>query len=399
MDQFLQTFPSLDDFIDRFGTVIPLLHKLKETPQDHIWHAEGDVATHTDMVLSEVEKLLQDEASHLSESKKLSLILSAGFHDIMKPLTTKTKEKYGRICLVSPKHEIRGRNYLAYRLVESDVPYSVVVEVLNLVGYHSAPKHFIKDDEPKSEFWKLSRKVNVELLYFLEIADMRGRTCADKKEQVLYIELFKEQCIEYGVWKTDPYAEWDVFIQETFKDYMPHIPPLVCGNARRDFEAGKIYTPEEAISKAHNYVENAPNLILLMGPSGSGKSTWTEEQGIPIVSLDTLREEINGNRSDQSNKGEILQEAQERLRVEFRKGGEVIYDATNLRRDFRSKILKLAHDYNAFTQIVVFHKPLSQLYRDNAARPYSVPESVLERQIESVEWVDVTEAHSVVYIR
>ena len=137
-----------------------------------------------------------------------------------------------------------------------------------------------------------------------------------------------------------------------------------------------------------------------MGPSGSGKSTWTATQGRTTISLDNIRETINGDRSDQSNKGKVLQEALEQLRVIFRLGnaGQVIYDATNLRKDFRSKILKLARDYGAVTHIVVFHKPISELFKKNADRKHSVPESALQKQIDSLEWVDATEAHRVSYV-
>ena len=57
---------------------------MKGVPQDAIWHAEGDVHTHTKMV---VEALVQlPEFKTLSEQDKHILFTGALFHDIEKKI-------------------------------------------------------------------------------------------------------------------------------------------------------------------------------------------------------------------------------------------------------------------------------------------------------------------------
>ncbi|MDJ0575495.1 MAG: hypothetical protein QNJ65_10060 [Xenococcaceae cyanobacterium MO_234.B1] len=78
--------PSIDEFVLGLGDRINLLKEYKSTPQDGEWHAEGDVHIHTGMVLDETYKILATEATHLSEERRLSLILGALLHDIAKLL-------------------------------------------------------------------------------------------------------------------------------------------------------------------------------------------------------------------------------------------------------------------------------------------------------------------------
>lgn len=87
LEQILQgAKPNLDDFIQAFGGIFDLLMRLKDTPQDKIWHAEGDVYIHTQMVLEQTYKLL-DQLDWEVE-KRLVQVLAAVFHDIAKPIST-----------------------------------------------------------------------------------------------------------------------------------------------------------------------------------------------------------------------------------------------------------------------------------------------------------------------
>lgn len=57
--------------------------------QDAQWHSEGDVWTHTQMVLGQLTEL--PEWLSLSKHCKTLLTFTALFHDIAKPLTTDRK--------------------------------------------------------------------------------------------------------------------------------------------------------------------------------------------------------------------------------------------------------------------------------------------------------------------
>ena len=59
---------------------------MADCAQDAEWHSEGDVWTHTKMVLGQLLEL--DEWSSLTPHAQSVLICTALFHDVAKPLTT-----------------------------------------------------------------------------------------------------------------------------------------------------------------------------------------------------------------------------------------------------------------------------------------------------------------------
>ena len=76
----------------------------------------------------------------------------------------------------------------------------------------------------------------------------------------------------------------------------------------------------------------------------------------------------------------------------------MVWDATNLRRDNRERIIGLARDYGAFVSLVALQKPRELLYRHNRERERQVPEDVLERQLRRFQLPDLDEAHEVLYV-
>ena len=77
--------PPLDEFVSAFAPLIP------RTPQDALWHAEGNVYIHTSQVLHELYQLLKQDKVILSPEKRIALVLATVFHDIAKPFTTREK--------------------------------------------------------------------------------------------------------------------------------------------------------------------------------------------------------------------------------------------------------------------------------------------------------------------
>lgn len=66
--------PNFAECIEYLGDAFPLLHQFADTEQDSIWHAEGDVAIHTDMVLSQLYEILVNDDGHIKGTKRQVLI-------------------------------------------------------------------------------------------------------------------------------------------------------------------------------------------------------------------------------------------------------------------------------------------------------------------------------------
>lgn len=385
--------PNFDECVEQLGAHIPLLLRFKSTPQDAEWHAEGDVHIHTGMVLAELYQLLQTEAQHIQGAERQALILGACLHDIAKPMCTKTYEKDGRLRIGSSRHEAAGRSYLAFKMLSWALPFEVIWTVLNLVGEHQIPRLLVlKHSESKASFLKLARQSNMQLLYWLERADIQGRITVDKALDLLVLEEFKQLCQTYGVWQMlDPLTE----LRPAWEALPKPAQTYVQAYALAELESGKITQVLEALSTTYAHREQHAHLVMTCGVSGSGKSTWlqTHYPKYERISLDELREQWNGDRSSQACSGQIRQQAKEQLKAALREKRGVIWDATNVRKDFRTLIADLGRDYHALVTMVVFLLPETELRKNNRAREHVVTDAVLDRQLESYQLPTLDEAH------
>lgn len=152
----------------------PELVPMATTPQDAEWHPEGDVWTHTLMVVDEAAQ----RRPGLSRPEQVSLLLGALLHDIGKPATTIVVDSRVR----SPAHESVGLEPAARILdrlnIHSMDGYDVRARVLELVQWHMIPGAWQKADPPVSDgaFRRMARRTDLALLARLAEADCTGRT-------------------------------------------------------------------------------------------------------------------------------------------------------------------------------------------------------------------------------
>jgi hypothetical protein len=114
---------------------IPALTRLASTPQEPAYHGEGDVWTHTCMV---VEAMVGGSAyERASAEERFVLFYSALLHDIAKPDTTVIDEVTGRIG--QPGHSRRGSIDARILLWKAGVPFSLRETICRIVGVHQVP--------------------------------------------------------------------------------------------------------------------------------------------------------------------------------------------------------------------------------------------------------------------
>ena len=186
------------DFLCRTDLLrfFPEIAALKSVPQDPEWHPEGDVWTHTLMVL--------DAASQLRNADKdsdLLLMLGALCHDFGKPQTT--VEIDGRVR--SPGHDDAGVEPTVEFLTRLNLPRQKQRQVTALVRYHLVPTLFVKQGTGARGYRRLARKlsaadVSPELLLRVAKADHLGRTTSEAKAGVFSAEdPFRQAMSEYLV--------------------------------------------------------------------------------------------------------------------------------------------------------------------------------------------------------
>ncbi|MCA9494358.1 MAG: AAA family ATPase [Myxococcales bacterium] len=389
--------PSIAAFVDALAPAIPALAEFADTPQDPGWHAEGDVFIHTGMVLDEVYELLATRAAHLVGPRRTALVLGAALHDVAKPFTTRTMTIQGVERVAAPRHEMIGRSYLVPRLLGLGLPWAIVEPVLDLVGYHVTPKFLVVKNRERGSYQRLARSADPELLYWLELADMLGRRCVDRDQQVEHIEMFGLFAREYAAWRRfgDDAPDWRGLYREQLRGLSPATRDVCYGSFVHDLEAGRVTHPHEGLARSYRFRDEPfPEVVVTVGPSGSGKSTWIERNlgDHDVVSLDAIRDEL-GSRADQSQNGKVRQIAKDRLKDGLRAKAKLVWDATNLRRDFRDAVTNLARDYGALVTMVCFPRSAAQYAARNHGREHAVPANVLRRQLDAMQWPEVPEAH------
>ena len=390
---------TFDELSAELRPVLPLLGELPHTPQDPEWHAEGDVATHSALVLARAHEL----AEGLDPFDRAALLLAATLHDIGKALTTREEAEgsSGQIRLRSRQHARRGRDYLAYRLLDTGLAPRLILTVLELVAHHHS-LHRAAESELGRGVFALARQVPLPLLVRLAKADARGREVRGgdgrKGEDTAdYLELLAR---DLGVWNvTDPYAAFRAEIAALLPGAPPELLALAVGRGIQDWEAGVIHTPHEAVARVQEAARSGfPRLTVLCGPSGSGKSTYAHSvPDADLIRLDALRAKLGKNASDQRVNGQVLQAAREQLREALRRGRHAVWDATTLRRSQRAQVLGLGYDYGALTELHVLWTPPGQLGARISGRERQVNSAVLVDQLRLLEFPEVGEAHTLTW--
>ncbi|MFK7808003.1 MAG: AAA family ATPase [Saprospiraceae bacterium] len=346
---------------------------MKGVPQDPIWHAEGDVFTHTKMVTEELTKL--SEFKELTLQEKHILLSSALFHDIEKRSTTSKEEIDGRTRIVSPRHAKKGE-FTTRQILYSEIntPFLVREQICKLVRLHGLPIWAISKENPRKEVIYASTVVDTKLLSILAKADVLGRICPESDDILFKIELFKELCKEN-----------------------------LCFGEPKEFKSkhGRfLYFNKENSFPAYDPFDDLICTVTMMcALPGSGKDTYIKNNfDQPILSLDHIRRAHKISPTDKKGNGQVIQFAKEKTKEYLRSKTSFIFNATNITRDMRSRWVGLFTDYNARVKIIYIEVPYKKLLKQNANREYKVPEKVIQKLIGKLEIPDVKEAHEIEYV-
>ena len=121
------------------GATFPELAALAATPQDPEWHPEGDVWTHTLMVVDQAAAVVQAGTWELTDQEATHVLLGCLVHDVGKAPTTQEGVKDGRTRIVSPRHEVEGEPLARAILDRLTFGDDAARAVLAIVRWHLAP--------------------------------------------------------------------------------------------------------------------------------------------------------------------------------------------------------------------------------------------------------------------
>ena len=353
--------------------------EMKNTQQNPVFHGEGDVFTHTQMVCRKLVKM--PELYTLKRRQQAELFLAALLHDIGKVKTTRMEDGNW----VSPHHGSTGsrmvREFLWSGCSLCGTAEAMIFRetVCALVRYHMLPVHTMDQTEPERKVLEvaatgeLATDFSWSLLCILAEADVRGRIAEDIEKGLAQVELTKMLAEEAGC-LSKPYPFTDRY-------------------TRRAYFSGRNVQPNQTL-----YDDTWGEVIMISGLPGTGKDTWIGQQhpDMPMVSLDRIREELRIKQTD--NQGEVIQTAQGQAREYLRKKQPFIWNATDLMKDTRQKYIRLFEGYGTRVRIVYLETDWETRQARNMGRADAVPESAVSRMLAKTVLPTPDEAQTVEWI-
>ncbi|MCU0541739.1 MAG: AAA family ATPase [Oscillatoriaceae cyanobacterium Prado104] len=345
-------------------------HNLKGCQQDPIYHAEGDVLTHTKMVC---EALISSANwRQLSQQDRSIIFAAALLHDVAKPDFTKIEEN-GRIG--SKGHARQGAKKARQILSEFEppVPFKIRETIRAIVQLGSLPIWLLDKPNPQKSVIKASQVVRCDFLALLAEADVRGRLCSDRQELLDKIELFREFCQENN-----------------------------CFNCARQFPSNHsrfIYFRKDNGNPDYEAFDDTRcEAVLMSGLPGSGKDYWIQENlpDFPVISLDRLRKEMNVPPDE--TPGNVIVEAKKWAREYMNSGRSFVWNSTNVTKQMRQQLIDFFASYRSRIRIVYLEVPMAEILRRNRSRAATVPEAAIHRMFDRLDIPDITEAHQVDWI-
>ncbi len=372
--QFDALFAMVPRTVDEFSwdAVIgqfPFLVDLDRSTQDPIHHQEGDVGTHTRMVIRE---LLADASyAALSEIDRFKVFWAAVFHDSGKPATR--EEIDGRVT--NRGHSKLGAKIARDHLRKAIVPFAVREEICAIINYHQQPFWLWEHDEKEQRRRAIqaSLQLDPKLLIMHARADARGRVCADPRAIVDYVGLS----------------------ESVYDDLKLLDGPFPFAN---DESRVAFFDHEDRDPYFAAHEEYRCHVTVMCGLPGSGKNWYIARNlaHLPVIEMDAIRAEMGYDAED--NQGVIIQAAQSRAKVLLAAKTDFVWNTTNITSDMRKKLFSILRDYNAHIEIVYVEATPGDLLKQNGDRKTAVPVDVIDYLVRKLDPPAPWEAHKITHV-
>lgn len=333
---------------------IPQFETLSSTGQSEKWHKEGDVLSHTRLVVSEMEKLMADE----SDNERYHLMVCAAlFHDIGKGIRTffdKEKAAY-----VTKGHGQAGAAITRTIIEDEDV--QLREKLCYMVRNHMALHHILEKDDSA-----IDRKLIEMSLGWVSVGDMLA-LC---------------RCDDYGsindVWDDDGKENKYMKIRAKAESLGCLEQPYQFSSSdqkHRFFAYGDMDEP--CRSDGHPF-----SVMVVIGLPGSGKNTYIDKylSTLPSVSRDDIRKKMGlpGEKpqGDKAQEREVTKIFDDEVYALLANKQSFVVNNVNMRPEYRMELLSKVSAHNVKIYYVYINTPVDIC---KERRKCMMPLSVIDR--------------------
>lgn len=357
----------------QYAMIAETVRKMGETDQTSPFHREGDVLTHTYMVVEELDKVLEAAeggADYKNNTMHRALLFAAWFHDFGKVTTAEWNENKQRNTF--NRHEDESALQWRELYLQFEIDPIFGEHVFELIRNHAAPTNYIKTKALNRTFARLAERVPPYQLYLLELADMRGRICDDSEKVLSLVDGFYEK-----------YEELNLLSENRFKML-------------------RFYS----LSELAYIVKNKRCLLMPIGTPGCGKSYLLKQlqdfyPDTVVVCPDEIRTQLYGSdwreKYDQVDHGKVFGVANHRLKLAMQNESDrlIYFDAQNASIKDRKTKIEMATKYNLAVVCFWFRTKLETILKQNNEREHIVPEKYVRR---ALGWLQLPIASEADYI-
>lgn len=372
-DFFPKDWETIDFDAMEKSYLAPLINPMKACMQELKYHGEGDVWSHTKMALNYL--ISMKEFKDLSQEDKQIVFLAMLFHDVGKPMTTKTEED----VISSKGHSVKGARLTRESIINwnsqkiTDFPFEIREHVCNLVLLHMLPVYLLEKENPLFSAASSSTVIKNRLLSVLATADIYGRICDEegKKRTSERVELFSMFCEENKCYDTmKPFASE----RAKFRYFFEH----------------KGHPDYDYFEPVHGEV------IVMCGLQASGKDhvIKTKYPTWEVISLDQTRTDMDLDFGD--NEPAVIQDAKEQCKRLMRSKTNFVFNATNVVKDIRMRWITLFRQYRYKVTIHYRERPLAVMLEANKNRDHVVPEEVILEKVKKIDIPTTMECHNLI---
>jgi hypothetical protein len=361
---------------------------LQETPQNPVYHAEGNVYIHTCAVLEEFQKG-KSRIPNLSAEDEMIYYWASILHDIGKPSTTVWKQNRWS----ARGHEDAGFPVARDILLEhTTLNASQRRKVLNLVRWHHVPLRWMIDNLPLQDFMALSTQVDIQMVAYFSYYDLMGRICQDKESILLRWEKFAQEIVPQIHESAGTYDACQYYYLQThFVQKNAIANALKLGNYHHWTKILQV-PPIPAHRPAFR-------CILTIAALGTPVASYLHQQYPQSFILETHPWGVESELPDNAFEAQrLLTTFGYHIGMYTHRHSTIILQGTHTHAESRIRLVEVLKTLGAEITYLFFDYSLTYLLTLNHAAPIPIDEHLIRKSYESLRYPHPWEAHEIKWV-